>query len=516
MVARPRLGVEPLRLVRVQARAARRASSSSPAASSSSSANSRIVSSIQKRGSPSESAVWRRRLFSTSEPSPSSTSIAERAVRGRRPPRPPRDGSRRRRRRAARRASSPRSSSSSWLQAIVPRSVRWRAARSCAPPVSRREPLVEPAQQRGRRERANARRRQLDRQRQPVEPDADLRHGRRVLVGDGEVGGRGVRPLDEQPHGLAVARAPRRPRPAQVGQRERRDAYVALAGQAQRHPARDQHAERRRRRRAARRRAGAAATPARSCRARAAARLSRRYSVSVSSAVSPGCSRRPSVRAIVGHDELPVADRRQRDEEDAVRNCSSTSAASLEREAGLAGAARARQRQQPHVVAHEQRARLGQLALAPDEGVRLRGQVRRPVLERRQRRELVRQAVELELVQPLRPREVLQPVLAEVAQAACRRRAARASPPRRAPARRGRRPSRARRGGRRARRSRRSTTRGSPGVQAHPHADSLPSGQSCSASARWPSAAAATASLAEANATKNASPSLSTTTPSCG
>ena len=43
----------------------------SPDDSSSSTANSRMVSSIQNRGSPSESARWRRRLFSTSESRPS-------------------------------------------------------------------------------------------------------------------------------------------------------------------------------------------------------------------------------------------------------------------------------------------------------------------------------------------------------------------------------------------------------------------------------------------------------------
>ena len=123
------------------------------------------------------------------------------------------------------------------------------------------------------------------------------------------------------------------------------------------------------------------------------------------------------MRSDRGHDELPIPNRRQRDEEDAVAELVEHVGRELERKAGLAGAARPDQREQPHVVAQEQRARLGQLALAADEGVRLRRQVRRPVVERRQRRELVRQAVELELVELLRPREVLQPVRAEVAQA---------------------------------------------------------------------------------------------------
>ena len=58
----------------VQAACRSHPASSSPADSSSSRPNSRIVSSIQKRGSPSESWRWRRRLFWTSESSPSNSS----------------------------------------------------------------------------------------------------------------------------------------------------------------------------------------------------------------------------------------------------------------------------------------------------------------------------------------------------------------------------------------------------------------------------------------------------------
>ena len=81
-----------------------------------------------------------------------------------------------------------------------------------------------------------------------------------------------------------------------------------------------------------------------------------------------------------------------------------------------------------------------QLALAPDQRRRLDGQVRRPVLERPQRRELVRQPGDHELGEPLRARQVLEPVLAEVAQrdavGQARPRPARASTARAAPGRR--------------------------------------------------------------------------------
>ena len=57
--------------------------------------------------------------------------------------------------------------------------------------------LVESAQQRGRRERPHPGRGELDRQRQAVEPDDDLRDGLRVHVAEGEIGGRAARALDE-------------------------------------------------------------------------------------------------------------------------------------------------------------------------------------------------------------------------------------------------------------------------------------------------------------------------------
>ena len=61
-----------------------------------------------------------------------------------------------------------------------------------------RQPLVEPAQQRLGRERPHPRRRELDRERQAVEPGADLRDGLGVLLGDPEVGRRRLGPLGEE------------------------------------------------------------------------------------------------------------------------------------------------------------------------------------------------------------------------------------------------------------------------------------------------------------------------------
>ena len=144
--------------------------------------------------------------------------------------------------------------------------------------------------------------------------------------------------------------------------------------------------------------------------------MSRRYSLSVSSALSPGCSRRPSVCAIAGTTSSGSRTGASWTKAAPPGNRSSTLRRELQGEPRLAGAAGADQRQQPHVVAGEQRAGLGELALAADEGVRHRGEVGEPVVERVQRRELGGQAVELELVELLRAGQVLEQVLAEVAE----------------------------------------------------------------------------------------------------
>ena len=86
----------------------------------------------------------------------------------------------------------------------------------------------------------------------------------------------------------------------------------------------------------------------------------------------------------------------------------------LKGESRLARTAGARERDEPHVVARQQRLQLLEVVRTPDEGVRLDGQVGGPVLERLQRRKVDRQVLDQQLVEPLWPREVLQPVVAQV------------------------------------------------------------------------------------------------------
>ena len=70
------------------------------------------------------------------------------------------------------------------------------------------QPLVEAAQERGRRKRAHPGRGELDRKRQALEPDADLGDGCRVLAGQDELVDGGARPLAEEADRLVQRERP--------------------------------------------------------------------------------------------------------------------------------------------------------------------------------------------------------------------------------------------------------------------------------------------------------------------
>ena len=112
--------------------------------------------------------------------------------------------------------------------------------------------------------------------------------------------------------------------------------------------------------------------------------------------------------------ELSVRYPDEPDHENAVGELLDQLRAGLEREPRLPRPGGPGQRDQPHLLlAHQARDRR-ELVLAPDQRRRLNGQVRRPTLQRSQRRERRRHALGDKLVQPLRLREILEPVQAEV------------------------------------------------------------------------------------------------------
>ena len=85
----------------------------------------------------------------------------------------------------------------------------------------------------GQRQRAHPRRRQLDRQRHPVQAPTDLGHGGGVVVGDGEVGPGQSGAVGEQLDGV-------------VGQRQRGHLPHRFARHAERLAARGEHGQPRR------------------------------------------------------------------------------------------------------------------------------------------------------------------------------------------------------------------------------------------------------------------------------
>ena len=128
-------------------------------------------------------------------------------------------------------------------------------------------------------------------------------------------------------------------------------------------------------------------------------------------------------------DEHRVADRLERDEEDAVREVVRDAGGELERQSRLARAARPGQRQQPG-RAQEGR-RLGQLGVATDERRQLGRQVVGMGVGRPRRGELGRQPVDDDLDQVDRRQQILEPEGAQVPQRDVGRQVRRQQPARR-------------------------------------------------------------------------------------
>ncbi len=99
---------------------------------------------------------------------------------------------------------------------------------------------AQPLEDNLRREQFAACRGKLDRQRQAIQPHANLGHGRRVGVRNGEIRPHRLRSLDEQLHRFILAHSLRRGIGCAAGQVQRWDGELVLTAQMQRHAAGDE------------------------------------------------------------------------------------------------------------------------------------------------------------------------------------------------------------------------------------------------------------------------------------
>ncbi len=107
------------------------------------------------------------------------------------------------------------------------------------------EPVVESRQERLRRKDSHTRRGELDREREPVEPATDVRDGARVALGEREAALGLARPLGEERDRRVSQQRVDVSRPACGRKLERRDGHHALGRHAERRAARDERSERR-------------------------------------------------------------------------------------------------------------------------------------------------------------------------------------------------------------------------------------------------------------------------------
>ena len=382
-----------------------------------------------------------------------------------------------------------------------------------------RQPLLQPLQQRLRREDLDPRGGQLDGQRQPVEPGADLGHGGRVGSGHGEVRLDRLRPLDEQAHRLVLAQALDRRQVGRIGQRERCQRVFLLAVGMQRDAAGHQHLD------GSGAAPGASATSGAASTTRSKLSSTRRRRLPPSTALRRAAvtspSRTPSTAPIAAATRAGIVERAQIDEPDAIGEVLQEVGGHLQRQPRLAHPAGSGERQQAHVVPPRAGRRPGNLLLPPEKRGRLERQVVGAGRQRPQRREVGGQIGMEQLEDALGAVEVAQRVLAEVAQARLPVGAHPgpdpAWPGRGAPARHARPPSR-----RASRLSPGSEVvavawrRGS-GVQRHPHAQwpDLLWPRLAAAAPAAQRAAAATASGAVGKAACTASPTILNSTPPC-
>ena len=291
------------------------------------------------------------------------------------------------------------------------RSVRWRSGRSRAPLREDIEPAPEAVAQLGGREQSKPRGRELDRERQPVEPRADLADDGGRLVVEAEARPRLTPALHEERDRRGAHRAGRAGR-----QRERRHGQELLAADPQCLAARHEEREPR-------------ALPDQ---LRGVVGCRHHLFEVVEHEEEPA---RPEVRrerlaqVVIARDREArrLGDRhedggrlarvREIDEEDAVGVVLEGVRRRLDGQPRLADPARSGQRHEPDRVAAKQARELLELGRAPHQRRRGDRKVVRRRVDRARRRELGVEALRRDLVEPLGRRQVLEAMLAEVSQA---------------------------------------------------------------------------------------------------
>lgn len=274
--------------------------------------------------------------------------------------------------------------------------------------------LVEALGHLGRLQRADASGRQLERQRQAVQPDADLPDGGCVGGRHPEVGPHRAGPLQEERQRLRLLQLLQVVRAVAGGQRHRGNRKLLLRRDPQSRPAGDQDLELGRR-----------------CQQLGNERRRREQVLEVvqdqqhllaGKVALHGFGHRgqalllqpQGLRHRGGH-QLGIPDRRQEDDVDAVVEAVQELAARLDRQAALAGPSGAGHGDQAVVV--ERLLQVPQLRPAADERADREGQVVRMAVQRAGGGGRDVKAVGEKLVQVLGPLQVLQPVLAEIGEA---------------------------------------------------------------------------------------------------
>ena len=259
----------------------------------------------------------------------------------------------------------------------------WTVAR---PAGQEAQAIAQPREHGLRREDVDARRRQLDRQRQAVEARADLRHGRRILVGHLEVGLHAHGPFDEQGNRLVLRKALRSLMQLRIGRGKRRHRVLPLAVDAQSTSAGGEDRE-------TRGRCQQLGYPWRGVahllevvqdqeRAALAKMVDQR-----GHGREPAAIRQAQLLRDGPRHQLRVLQQGERDEEDAVRESVRLASPYLQREARLSGPPWSGQREQ--AGAAQQLLHFAELALTAEEAGELDRQVVRRGVEGLERGELV-------------------------------------------------------------------------------------------------------------------------------